>query len=101
LSLFDKVMASKIASDISALGKKFTLLGTNEFRGETTVQVDRAAINEVCRFCRDTLGYSVLIDLSGVDNFGDEPRFEVVKRRTEGEKRSKRHKCRKRGKKIE
>jgi len=71
-------MASKIASDLSALGKKFTLLGTNEFRGETTVQVDRAAINEVCRFCRDTLGYSVLIDLSGVDNFGDEPRFEVV-----------------------
>lgn len=71
-------MAAKIASDISALGKKFTLLGTNEFRGETTIQVDRVAINEVCLFCRDTLGYSVLIDLSGVDNFGDEPRFEVV-----------------------
>lgn len=71
-------MASKIASDISALEKKFTLLGKNEFRGETTVQVDRSAIKDVCRFCKETLGYSMLLDLSGVDNFGEEPRFEVV-----------------------
>ena len=54
-------MASKIASDVSALEKKFTLLGTNEFRGETTVQVDRTAIKEVCRYCKDVLGYSMLI----------------------------------------
>jgi NADH-quinone oxidoreductase subunit C len=71
-------MASKIASDISALEKKFTILGTNVFRGETTIQVQPTVIKEVCRFCKDELGYSLLIDLSGVDNFGDEPRFEVV-----------------------
>ena len=71
-------MAPKIASDVSALEKKFTVLGKSEFRGETTIQVDSSAIKEVCRFCKEVLGYSMLIDLSGVDNFGDEPRFEVV-----------------------
>ncbi len=49
-----------------------------EFRGETTLYVERTEIKDLARFCRDTLGFAFLVDLSGVDNFGQEPRFEVV-----------------------
>ena len=69
---------AKFPADVSALGATFKVLKKIEFRGETTLFVERASIHEVCRFCKDELGYTYLIDLSGVDNFGEEPRFEVV-----------------------
>jgi NADH-quinone oxidoreductase subunit C len=71
-------MAATLSADISAIEKAFTVLERKEFRGETTLVVERAQIKELCRFCKDSLGYTYLIDVSGVDNFGEEPRFEVV-----------------------
>lgn len=62
--------------------KKFTDQFPNaarsEFRGETTFVVDVSEVNTVCKFCRDSLGFDVLLDIASVDHFGDEPRFEVV-----------------------
>ena len=59
-----------------------TRLGTKireriEFRGETTFLIDRADIREVAKLCKDEL-FDYLLDISSVDNFGTEPRFEVV-----------------------
>ncbi len=71
-------MASKVSADVTAIEKKFAVLKKTEFRGETTLLVERAQIAELCRFCKDELGYTYLTDLSGVDHFGEEPRFEVV-----------------------
>ncbi len=71
-------MAASIASAVSAITAKFQVAKKTEFRGETTLLVERTEIKELCAFCRDTLGYTFLTDLSGVDNFGEEPRFEVV-----------------------
>jgi NADH-quinone oxidoreductase subunit C len=71
-------MASSISADVAAIEKKFAVLNKTEFRGETTLLVDATQIKELCRFAKDALGYSYLVDLSGVDNFGEEPRFEVV-----------------------
>jgi NADH-quinone oxidoreductase subunit C len=51
---------------------------TREFRGETTVVVTPAALHEALAACRREFGYEMLLDLSGVDHFGSEPRFEVV-----------------------
>ncbi len=48
-----------------------------EFRGETTVEVDKSEIVAVAQLLKDN-GFNYLVDLSGVDNFGEEPRFEVV-----------------------
>ena len=48
-----------------------------EFRGETTFLIDRADIREVAKLCKDEL-FDYLLDISSVDNFGTEPRFEVV-----------------------
>jgi NADH-quinone oxidoreductase subunit C len=50
---------------------------TSEFRGEHTVPVDRARIAEACRFLKQECGFDMLTDLSGVDNFGEDPRFQV------------------------
>ncbi len=50
-----------------------------EFRGEVTLVVrDPERIAEVCRHAKETLGYDLLLDLSSVDNYGDEPRWTVV-----------------------
>lgn len=48
-----------------------------EFRGEWTVTVTRARIVEMCRFLKEQCGFDMLTDLSGVDNYGEDPRFEV------------------------
>jgi NADH-quinone oxidoreductase subunit C len=72
-------MASpKNAADLTALAGKFTVLQKTEFREETTLLVERAQIHEVCRFAKEELGYTYLLDISGVDNFGEDPRFAVV-----------------------
>jgi NADH-quinone oxidoreductase subunit C len=49
-----------------------------EFRGETTCTIAAADLREIARFCRDTLSFDYLLDITSIDNFGEEPRFEIV-----------------------
>jgi len=42
------------------------------------VRVAREKIAEVCRFLKTECGFDMLTDIAGVDNYGDDPRFEVV-----------------------
>jgi len=49
-----------------------------EFRGETTLSIEAPRIRDLCFYCRDQLGYDMLLDISSVDNYGADPRFEVV-----------------------
>jgi len=65
--------ASKLSAQFGA-----DILGTKEFRGETTVTVAAARIRDIALFCRDSLGYDMLLDLCSVDHYGQDPRFEVV-----------------------
>lgn len=57
---------------------KFPEAAQAEFRGETTFVLDVSEINRACLFCRDELGFDLLLDIASVDHFGEEPRFEVV-----------------------
>jgi NADH-quinone oxidoreductase subunit C len=66
-----------LSDAVAALEAKFTVLSKNEFRGETTLVVEMARIAEIAAAAKD-LGFDTLADLSSVDNFGDEPRFEMV-----------------------
>ena len=63
---------------IAAIEAQFKVLQKVEFRGETSLTVEASKIAEICTFCRDTLGFDFLSDLSGVDHLGEDPRFEVV-----------------------
>lgn len=49
-----------------------------EFRGEVSVSVDRAKILPVCQFLAKDCQYDMLTDVSGIDNYGDDPRFGVI-----------------------
>jgi NADH-quinone oxidoreductase subunit C len=50
-----------------------------EFRGEITLKVLNAErVPEVCAFAKTDLGFDYLVDLSSVDNYGDDPRFTIV-----------------------
>ena len=50
-----------------------------EFRGEITVKLaDAEQIAAVCEFAKGQLGFDYLVDISSVDNYGDDPRWTVV-----------------------
>lgn len=65
---------------LSSLSELFgtKLLQKAEFRGETTYSILPEHLREVAMFCRDELSFDYLIDIASVDNFGAEPRFEIV-----------------------
>lgn len=50
-----------------------------EFRGEWTVKLaDAEKIFEVCAFAKKELGFDYLVDISSVDNYGEDPRWTIV-----------------------
>ena len=49
-----------------------------EFRGETTYTIAPGDLREILKFCRDELSFDYLIDITSIDNFGEEPRFKIV-----------------------
>ncbi len=50
-----------------------------EFRGEVSLKVaDAERIVEVCAFAKKELGFDYLVDVSSLDNYGEDPRWTVV-----------------------
>src|ERR1043166_3956298 len=49
-----------------------------EFRDETTYAIAASDLREIAKFCRDELSFDYLLDITSIDNFGEEPRFEIV-----------------------
>jgi NADH-quinone oxidoreductase subunit C len=49
-----------------------------EFRGETSFTITAGDLREIAQFCRDQLSFDYLLDITSIDNFGEEPRFEIV-----------------------
>ena len=55
------------------------IAGPLEFRGEITIELgDAERIVEVCKFAKKELGFNYLVDISSVDNYGEDPRWTVV-----------------------
>jgi NADH-quinone oxidoreductase subunit C len=50
-----------------------------QFRGEATVELaDAEQIAEVCGFAKTKLGFNYLVDISSIDNYGEDPRWTMV-----------------------
>lgn len=50
-----------------------------EFRGEVTLVVaDAERIAEVCGFAKKSQGFNMLLDISSIDNYGEDPRWTIV-----------------------
>ena len=68
----------KLEEAAAKLQEQFQVVQRSDFRGEITLELTLALIEPACKFAKEQLGFDFLSDLSSVDNFGDEPRFEVV-----------------------
>ena len=72
MSAFD--LANQLKAQFSEV-----LTGPVEFRGEATLKLaDAARITEVCAFAKESLSYDLLLDISSIDNYGEDPRWTVV-----------------------
>lgn len=71
---------AKASEAVQVLSSRFgaDVIRTWEFRGETNVEVFKKIIPAVAELLKRELNFLYLVDISGVDNFGEEPRFEVV-----------------------
>ena len=49
-----------------------------EFRGEMTYAIAISDLREIAKFCCAQLTFDYLLDITSIDNFGEEPRFEIV-----------------------
>src|SRR5882762_7989698 len=55
------------------------LAGPVEFRGELTLTLaDAEHITEVCAVLKKEFGFDYLVDISSIDNYGEDPRWTVV-----------------------
>ena len=67
-------------ADVTKLCEAFgaKIWETLEFRDEQTVRVELGSLHDVLAKCRNDLGYEMILDISSLDHFGDDPRFEMV-----------------------
>ncbi len=50
-----------------------------EFRGEVSVRLaDAEKIVEVCQYAKNDLDFNYLVDITSIDNYGDDPRWTLV-----------------------
>jgi NADH-quinone oxidoreductase subunit C len=65
---------------IESLDKSFEgkLESKTEFRGERTYTISALDLRDIAKFCRDDLSFDYLLDITSIDNLGEEPRFEIV-----------------------
>jgi NADH-quinone oxidoreductase subunit C len=49
-----------------------------EFRGERTYMIAAEHLHHIAKSCRDDFSFDYLLDITSIDNFGEEPRFEIV-----------------------
>ena len=78
LGAFSFVSALDLANKLKA---KFGDLISEplEFRGEVSTKIsDAERIVEVCTFAKKELGFDYLVDVSSVDNYGEDPRWTIV-----------------------
>jgi NADH-quinone oxidoreductase subunit C len=78
LGTFVTVTSGELATQLKA---KFgeILSEPVEFRGEFTLKLsDPERMVEVCAFAKKDLGFDYLVDITSIDNYGDDPRWTVV-----------------------
>lgn len=54
------------------------IIKISNFRNEISVTVSLISVHSILSCCKNTLDFDYLVDLSGVDNMGSEPRYEIV-----------------------
>ena len=65
---------------LALLNKSFgeKIQSKTEFRSETTYTIAANDLREIAKFSHDELSFDYLIDITSIDNLGEEPRYEIV-----------------------
>jgi len=65
---------------VALLNKSFggKIQSKTKFRSETTYTIAANDLREIAKFSRDELSFDYLIDITSIDNFGEEPRYAMV-----------------------
>ncbi len=73
-------MSAVLEHDLPALREALGsgILSETAFRGENTLNVTLEALPKALALCKEKLGYEMLLDVSSLDHFGEDPRFEMV-----------------------
>jgi len=72
------VTALELANQLKSRFPEF-LSEPIEFRNELTLTIsDNQRLPEICSFAKGELGFDYLVDISSLDNYGDDPRFTLV-----------------------
>jgi NADH-quinone oxidoreductase subunit C len=67
-------LARKLVSQFSG-----SFAEPSEFRGEVSLDLlDSEQIAAVCQYAKSELGFNLLLDITSIDNYGDDPRWTVV-----------------------
>jgi NADH-quinone oxidoreductase subunit C len=77
-SLASPTTAAALAQQLAA---KFPGLVSEpaEFRGELTLKIaETERIVDICEFAKKELGFDYLVDITSIDNYGEDPRFTLV-----------------------
>ena len=78
LGAFPSVTSGELATQLRS---KFgdTLSEPAEFRGELTLKLaDAERIAEICALAKKELGFDFLVDITSIDNYGEDPRWTLV-----------------------
>ena len=67
-----------LSEAITAIESRFKVLAKTEFRGDTTLTINREELVALCTAAKKELGFDLLHCVTSVDNFGSDPRFEVI-----------------------
>src|SRR5438128_11573830 len=64
---------------LASFNKSFEgkILNKTEFCGETTYTISASDLREIAKFCQDELSFHYLIDITSIDTFVAEHRFEI------------------------
>lgn len=65
---------------LTPLGETFgsKIQAKTEFHGETSFTIAASDLREIAKFCRNDLLFDYLLDVTSIDNFVEEARFEIV-----------------------
>ena len=67
-------LANKLVAQFSG-----ALSAATEFRGEFTMVLnDAERIADICAFAKDSLAFDYLVDITSIDNYGEDPRWTIV-----------------------
>ncbi len=73
-------MDSRAAAEMVKARFPAAVAAVDEFRGETTVTIEKGALREVMRFLKDdeATRYDLIVDVAGADFAGASPRFMIA-----------------------